>query len=117
MAVVDDLRSTFGLMHLLYSVPNNDDLWLCYLQETCYDEEEDDERELELVQFQVAGMPILWKIINLLVVVIPKVGIWLALASSGVHYLMETADIINMVVNAMALTFVLDLDELIFCRL
>ena len=40
-------------------------------------------------------------------ILLPKILLWLALVRSGVHYLMETAGIVDVVVNAMALTFVL----------
>merc|ERR1712060_40133 len=66
---------------------------------------------------QVAGMPRGWKIWNFCIVLIPKCALWFALVCSGVHYLMESAGIMEVVVNAMALTFVLDVDEMIFARL
>merc|ERR1712187_531892 len=41
-------------------------------------------------------------------------GIWNGLLISGVHYLMETAGIVDVIVNAMALTFVLEIDEMVY---
>lgn len=41
-------------------------------------------------------------------IVIPKTLLWLGVTRSGVHYLMETAGIMNVVVNAMALSFILN---------
>ena len=40
-------------------------------------------------------------------ILLPKSLLWLGLVRSGVHYLMETAGIVDVIVNAMALTFVL----------
>merc|ERR1712050_85811 len=62
-------------------------------------------------------MPLIWKIFNVCIVLVPKCALWVALVCSGVHYLMESAGIMDVVVNAMALTFVLDVDEMIFSRL
>ena len=41
-------------------------------------------------------------------ILLPKNLLWLGVTRSGVHYLMETAGIVNVVVNAMALTFILN---------
>eukprot|EP00929_Paragymnodinium_shiwhaense_P101019 TRINITY_DN6376_c0_g1_i1.p1 TRINITY_DN6376_c0_g1~~TRINITY_DN6376_c0_g1_i1.p1 ORF type:complete len:539 (+),score=103.81 TRINITY_DN6376_c0_g1_i1:192-1808(+) len=121
MAVVDDLKATLHLGFLLYRLPTRDDTWITYEVPAGMDKSEAFEvsgySELDFVRFQVAGMPMLWKVINFLGIFVPKFGLWLALAASGVHYLMETAEIVDMIVNAMALTFVLDIDELVFARL
>merc|ERR1712113_804422 len=39
------------------------------------------------------------------------------MGSTGFHFLMETAGIVDLVINTMSLTFVLSLDEMIFDRL
>lgn len=41
-------------------------------------------------------------------ILVPKTLLWLGVTRSGVHYLMETAGIMNVVVNAMALSFILN---------
>ena len=41
-------------------------------------------------------------------ILLPKCLLWLGVTRSGVHYLMETAGIMDVVVNAMALSFVLN---------
>jgi len=121
MAVVDDLRGTIRLAFLLWKVPTEAQSWIRYDPPAWCDKSHAKAvhgwTELDLVKFQVAGMPFMWKTINFIIVFVPKVCLWLALASTGVQYLMETANIVNMVVNAMALTFVLDIDEMVFARL
>merc|ERR1719454_2426864 len=55
-----------------------------------------------------------WKIINVLVVFIPKMLLWKITAEAGVTFLMETASIEDIIVNSVALTFVLNIDEMFF---
>jgi len=121
MAVVDDLRATLNLARLLWIVPTQAESWISYEPPEWANKEDAKAvhgwSELDLVRFYVAGIPRAWKVLNFIVIWIPKFFLWLALAATGVHYLMETADIVDMVVNAMALTFVLDIDEMVFARL
>eukprot|EP00913_Durusdinium_trenchii_P026590 g24946.t1 len=88
-------------------------VWLVVLSYISHDAEIN---ELDCVKFHVAGIPTAWKVFYYFFVVLPKFGLWLAVAKSGVHYLMETAGIVDMIVNAMALTFVLEVDEMVFHR-
>lgn len=76
-----------------------------------------DMEELDLVEYHVAGMPLHWKMFNAIFILVPKTLLWFGVTRSGVHYLMETAGIMNVVVNAMALSFILNVDEMIFERL
>jgi hypothetical protein len=122
MAVVDDLRSTWTLAAVLWNVPTAAEDWIKYEPPDWAEDKEYAKSlhgwsELDLVKFQVAGMPLFWKVINAIIVVLPKCILWSSLVISGVHYLMETAGIVDVVVNAMALTFVLDVDEMVFSRL
>lgn len=120
MAVVDDLRASVELGYLLMLSPSEESYWIRY--ETPEWAEKEHAKaihgwgELDLVKFQIRGMPRKWKIINTLCILVPKLFIWYAVASAGVRFLMETAGIIDLVVNAMALTFVLSIDEMIIER-
>merc|ERR1711862_1017447 len=69
--------------------------------------------ELDLVKFKVAGMPVKWKIINLIFIWFPKLYIWLVTLDAGIVFLLETAVIDDMIINAVALAFILSVDELI----
>eukprot|EP00928_Gymnodinium_smaydae_P085966 TRINITY_DN6971_c0_g2_i3.p1 TRINITY_DN6971_c0_g2~~TRINITY_DN6971_c0_g2_i3.p1 ORF type:complete len:454 (+),score=54.56 TRINITY_DN6971_c0_g2_i3:64-1425(+) len=119
MAVYSDLRSTGSLVVLLKSVPSKPEKWISYA-EPAWDENKEHAKslhgwtELDLVSFSVAGMPAVWKIINLVIIVLPKFVIWICLVSSGFHFLMETATITNLIVNSMALSFILNIDEMVF---
>jgi hypothetical protein len=123
MAVLDDLRGTIRLAFLLWRIPTEAQSWIDYEEPPQVPQKTRNEQkimmgltELDLVKFRVAGMPLGWKVLNILIILIPKLAIWFALVLSGVHYLMETAGIMDVVVNAMALNFVLDVDEMIFAR-
>eukprot|EP00930_Biecheleria_cincta_P055340 TRINITY_DN41668_c0_g1_i1.p1 TRINITY_DN41668_c0_g1~~TRINITY_DN41668_c0_g1_i1.p1 ORF type:complete len:483 (-),score=81.38 TRINITY_DN41668_c0_g1_i1:165-1613(-) len=118
--VVDDLVGTVNLLRTLWLLPTKAESWIRYEIPEWADKEDiktlQDAGELDFIKFGVAGLPLHWKIINFVILVIPKFALWLALVRSGVHYLMETAGIVDDIVNAMALTFVLEVDEMVFHR-
>lgn len=120
LAVVEDLNDTFQLARTLWKVPTCADSWVSYSVPK-WASKEDVKRvkgwtELDLVKFKVAGIPIHWKVLNFFFILLPKFALWLALSKSGVHYLMETAGIVDLIVNSLALAFVLDVDEMVFHR-
>jgi len=120
-AVVDDLFETLSFANLLFHIPSKPETWISYELPDWTDKdtlkERRDKTELDFVKFHTAGMPISWKIINTLLILVPKCALWVALVLAGFHYLMETAGIVDVIVNAMALAFVLEVDELVFERL
>jgi len=73
----------------------------------------DDEDWLQDVNLRIAGMPLVWKVINALLVLLPKMLVWKLTVQTGVVFLMETASISDLVVNSIALTFILSIDEMI----
>jgi len=121
MAVTSDLSGTMGLWYLLHQVPTKAETWIRYDHPTWAPKDEAKAihgwSELDLVKFMVAGMPFHWKIINFAIVVVPKTFIWLVLVCTGIDFLMETPGIIDLVVNCIALTFILDIDEAVFQKL
>jgi len=121
MGVVDDLRGTWLLAALLYHLPTQGEAWIRYEVPDWMEREQAKKvhgwTELELVKYQVAGMPLSWKVLNAAVILLPKVYIWWTLVSTGFHFLMETAGIMELVINCMALSFVLQIDEMVFERL
>mmetsp|Transcript_120744 Transcript_120744/g.313497 ORF Transcript_120744/g.313497 Transcript_120744/m.313497 type:complete len:444 (-) Transcript_120744:15-1346(-) len=118
MGMMDDLHKTLGLAILLWHVPSDRSKWVKY-EPPSWATREHAKRvhgwcELDLVKYGVGGMPFRWKIANLLFVFVPKILIWWILATLGMHFLMETAGIVDSIMNSMALTFVINLDEMIF---
>mmetsp|Transcript_40303 Transcript_40303/g.93415 ORF Transcript_40303/g.93415 Transcript_40303/m.93415 type:complete len:484 (+) Transcript_40303:33-1484(+) len=121
LAIVDDLEDAVTLAKTLAFTANADESWIDLdVPEHASKEdvkEMDSKEELDFVSFRVAGMPLYWKLANVCFILLPKSVLWFGLARSGVHYLMETAGIMDVVINSMALTFVLQVDEILFQRL
>mmetsp|Transcript_69509 Transcript_69509/g.180402 ORF Transcript_69509/g.180402 Transcript_69509/m.180402 type:complete len:444 (-) Transcript_69509:60-1391(-) len=118
MGLMDDLHKSLGLAILLWNVPSDNSKWVRY-EVPDWAAKEHAKRvhswcELDLVKFGVAGMPVGWKIANLIFIFVPKMLIWWILGHLGMHFLMETAGIVDSIMNSMALTFVINLDEMIF---
>ncbi|CAE6913366.1 rnf111-b [Symbiodinium sp. CCMP2456] len=121
LAVVDDLEDNVNLTRTLAMVPTSTASWIAF-EVPDWGSKEDvkamhDSEEKHFIRYEVSGMPLHWKLFNACFILLPKILLWLALVRSGVHYLMETAGIVDVVVNAMALTFVLQVDEIVFQRL
>eukprot|EP00931_Biecheleriopsis_adriatica_P038714 TRINITY_DN22139_c0_g1_i2.p1 TRINITY_DN22139_c0_g1~~TRINITY_DN22139_c0_g1_i2.p1 ORF type:complete len:363 (-),score=69.00 TRINITY_DN22139_c0_g1_i2:197-1285(-) len=104
-----DLIGSLNLLHLLFRVPTKDEPWILY-EKPGYE----DTDELSGLSLRIAGMPLGWKIANFVLVWVPKVYIWILTIDVGILFLMETAQIEDMVINAVSLAFILSLDELIF---
>jgi len=122
VAIADEFQNIRDLVKLLYYLPTNDNqLWVQYdppqWASKQHVKDVNGVRELEFVRFKVNGMPLRWKIINLVVVLLPKIFIWRMLTMAGVHFLMETAAMVDQIVNTTALQFVFTTDELILDRL
>jgi len=71
--------------------------------------------DIQEVRVFIAGMPFFWKFFNMIVVVLPKFFLWKFTTEVGTTFLMETASIVDIVINSVGLTFILGLDEMI-CR-
>jgi len=99
--VIQELRSVFMLVKLLWYVPSRADNWV--------GDPDDDNLTL-----RVSGMPFKWKVINVLTVVLPKFMLWQFITRTGMIFLIETASIQDTIVNTTALGFILNIDELLF---
>mmetsp|Transcript_2044 Transcript_2044/g.5941 ORF Transcript_2044/g.5941 Transcript_2044/m.5941 type:complete len:439 (-) Transcript_2044:184-1500(-) len=118
MSVMHDLRGSIDMIRILWRLPSSSDSWIEYSVPSWASKEEVKERtgksDIDFVSFQMAGMPLPWKIVSWVVVIIPKLLIWRSTAISGVNFLMETSGIDDVIVNVTALSFILNLDETIF---
>lgn len=103
MGLMPDLTGTYMLMQLIRKVATKKEPWIRPTDEDATD-----------VRFVLAGMPLKWKVTNVLMVLLPKMYIWLLMVDTGTTFLMETAEIEDMIVNAIALSFILEVDEMIF---
>ncbi|CAE7593434.1 rnf111 [Symbiodinium natans] len=121
LAVVDDLEDAMNLFRTLVSIPTEYESWISLdIPDWCSKEDIkqlNESEEKDFIRYEISGIPLHWKLFNAFFILLPKCMLWLGLVRSGVHYLMETAGIMNTVVNAMALTFILQVDEILFQRL
>lgn len=121
LSMMDDLYKTIALAQLLLNVPTGDGKWLRY-EIHDWAPKEHMKRvhgwvEMDFVKFGVAGMPMVWKVMNAAFVFVPKLLIWWVLASLGMDFLLDTAGIVDGIMNSMALTFILNIDEMVFAVL
>lgn len=117
LAIEDELADIMNLIKLLYFLPTEDAYWVSYEPAPGRDKDAHGRHELESVRFVVNGMPARWKFINIFILLIPRIFIWRMLAMAGVNFLMETAAMVDQIVNTTALAFVLTTDELVLERL
>eukprot|EP00746_Dinoflagellata_sp_MGD_P141740 gnl/MRDRNA2_/MRDRNA2_74799_c0_seq2.p1 gnl/MRDRNA2_/MRDRNA2_74799_c0~~gnl/MRDRNA2_/MRDRNA2_74799_c0_seq2.p1 ORF type:complete len:446 (+),score=91.83 gnl/MRDRNA2_/MRDRNA2_74799_c0_seq2:151-1338(+) len=108
--VMNDLVQTLDMLRMLYHIPTADEDWF---EADDHVDNDTDVLSLDRVKVKIAGMPLLWKILNLVFVVIPKILIWKLLAESGIMFLMETSGIEDVIVNAVAMAFLLNIDEML----
>lgn len=59
-------------------------------------------------------MPIYWKVISMLMIFLPKLALCHYVLLEGTLLLMDTSGIMDCVLGALSLSFVLDVDEMLF---
>jgi len=108
-----DLVATRDLCQLLLKIPTSSSAWI---QRVVSEGEEvpGAADQMDLVKFRISGMPRHWKLANFFLVIFPKLYLWILTVDIGILFLMETASIEDMVINAVALAFILNLDEIIY---
>jgi len=123
MSMMQEITNIKDMVMLLWYVPTRGDSWVHVDEddpqpEQTTPEEEDAKASKEAeswdesVKITIAGMPRLWKIFTVIFILVPKVCIWKLTAETGVVFLMETAAIDDLIVNSVALTFILAIDEM-----
>jgi len=119
--LLGDLVGSVNMLRIFWDIPNEAECWLDYEVPDWADKEHakaiHNWSEVDLCKLRIAGMPLHWKLINLFVIIIPKLGLWILTAQSGITFLMETSAIDDMVVNSVALAFILQIDELLCSEL
>lgn len=110
VSVMNDLVHTLDMLRMLYRIPTTDEDWF---EADDHVDNDTDVLSLDHVKVKIAGMPCLWKMLNVLFVVIPKFMIWKLLSESGIMFLMETSSIEDVIVNAVAMAFLLNIDEML----
>merc|ERR1712232_986680 len=119
MAMVPEIGALAQYVRLLWQVPTDAESWIQY---PCFEGGEDgidiEEQSTidpwERVKFQVAGIPLGWKLFYIVVLVIPRAMILHFVLYEGVELLMETAGITDSVLSAVSMTFIADIGGMIF---
>eukprot|EP00929_Paragymnodinium_shiwhaense_P016393 TRINITY_DN1246_c1_g2_i1.p1 TRINITY_DN1246_c1_g2~~TRINITY_DN1246_c1_g2_i1.p1 ORF type:complete len:447 (+),score=67.84 TRINITY_DN1246_c1_g2_i1:120-1460(+) len=110
MSVIQELFLIVKMVRLFTHIPTENQPWLTINKGDSKDGEQGG-LSMDKVQIKVAGMSIYWKIFNGLTVVLPKVVLWILTVDTGVSFLMETAGTDDIIVNSVALGFLLTMDE------
>jgi len=118
LQIADEFQNIRDLCWFIWKVPTEEGLWVEFDSEApAPDDDPHGQKELDSIKFKVAGVPLRWKILITIFVLIPRIFIWRMLTLAGVHFLMETAAMVDQIVNTTALSFVLCTDELVHERL
>eukprot|EP00929_Paragymnodinium_shiwhaense_P114051 TRINITY_DN82367_c0_g1_i1.p1 TRINITY_DN82367_c0_g1~~TRINITY_DN82367_c0_g1_i1.p1 ORF type:complete len:419 (-),score=70.45 TRINITY_DN82367_c0_g1_i1:99-1355(-) len=108
----------YDMIQMLIKVPTRDESWVKYEVPVWASKAQVKDvlgcSELDFVNIQVSGMPFVWKVVNAVFVVFPKVILWKFACEVGTFFLMETAAMDDLIVNSVALNFILSIDELFF---
>ncbi|CAJ1346531.1 unnamed protein product [Effrenium voratum] len=119
VTVLSDLLGSFNLAFIMNSVPSQDDLWIDWdppggdWASKEYAKKVTGSNEMDFVKLKIAGMPFHWKVLNWLLILLPKLCLWKVTTEAGICFLMETQGIEDVVVNSVALSFILQIDELL----
>ena len=113
LAVNHEIQVCFRMMAMLWFLPHAPDKcdWI-----------EIDKKNKNKASYRIAGMPTHWKLITALTVLIPKVTLCYFVLLEGTTLLMDTSGILDTVLGAMSMAFILDVDEMLqdlprcFCR-
>lgn len=110
MATLEEFYKILKMFRLLYSLPTRADSWVKLCESG---EHAGDGAEVHSFKVTIAGIPMFWKVVYLLFVSLPQVALWKMTMQTGFTYIMDTAEISDLIVNAVALGFILTIDELV----
>lgn len=111
VSTISEIMLCWQMLKLLWHVPNKNESWITVEEEESKEESRDE--MLDSVKVKVAGMSPLWKFVNFTFVFVPKLVLVFYTLKAGIYFLMETAGIDDLIVNSVALGFLMNLDELI----
>jgi hypothetical protein len=109
------MQKSLELLWLIFQIPTEPQQWIKYVPVSQADSKPEYKAfpALAMVDFKIAGMSKEWKIANIAFIVAPKMALWWMIVWMGFRLLMETAGIMSLVLGAMALSFILGIDELV----
>lgn len=106
---MDELNLTYKMAQLFYKIPTEGGRWI---RPKPHQPGDRLVGAIDEVDVKIEGMPRLWKLLNMVVIVFPKLMLWKLTAETGVGMLMDTSGIDSIITNSVALTFILGIDEL-----
>jgi len=109
LSITQELDHLVNMAQLLWNVPAKNENWLSL---NTHGWAADADQWLDHVTIKVAGMSVWWKLWNCLVVLFPKAFVFFLTANTGTTFLMESAGIDDMIINSVALGFLLTIDDL-----
>merc|ERR1711879_1037899 len=109
MSTTEDLFRTIRTWQMLWYIPSEPQPWMEIEKADSFD----DSCTLSTsdIRIRIAGMPRHWKLLNLLVISLPKLILWKLTTNTGTSFLMSTAGIDNLIVNSVGLGLILSLDD------
>jgi len=108
MSMVPEIEHVFRYLRFFWEIPTASQSWIQYSGE------KDGKEPWDRVKFQVAGIPLVWKLFYLVILIIPRIMICHFVLQEGVQLLMETSGITDSVLSAVSMTFVADIGGMIF---
>lgn len=112
---LEDLLETISMVRLLWAVPNTPESWIQPSNDEVLDSNDiNPYDELENVSLRLAGMSICWKVFAVVTITLPKFVLYKMTLTQGTCFLFETPGIEDVIVNSVALAFILGIDELMF---
>jgi len=109
ISCMDELVLVVKMGELIFKIPTKAEPWIRPRPRTG----EPLMGKADEVELRIAGMPLVWKCINLAMIVAPKAMLWKLACETGITFLMETAGMADAITNSVGLAFILSLDELI----
>lgn len=134
ISIIPEMELCVDMVRLFWYVPSKSESWIALIdnesgeprtrqagyslfskddQSSETETKEGAHEAMEQVRVSVAGIPLAWKAFNVVFVLCPKIVLVFLTAQTGICFLMETAGIDDIIVNSVALGFLLSLDELI----
>lgn len=111
IAMMEEVLKFLRFAKLIYVIPTKAEDWLRYEGPLTAAGEPSEDAELKL---EIKGMSLGWKLFTCLFVLLPRFAILKLTLETGTIFLMDTAGIEDVIVNCVALSFLLSLDDMIF---
>lgn len=116
LVIMDEFLQMARSAALLYHLPSKAEPWITY-EGPLPTDISTEPPEISDFKLKIAGMSRAWKFVNCLFVLLPWGMILKLTIQSGIAFLMDTAGIEDVIVNCVALAFILTIDETVFAHL